>query len=150
MELTSSAFENEGQIPSKYTCDGQNINPPLNISGVPSNAESLVLIMDDHDVPKEIREDGVFDHWVVFNIPPDNREIAEGKEPEGMPGKNTAGKTGYYGPCPPDREHRYFFRLYALDIRLELHATADKLTVEKAMTDHVVDRAYIMGRYERV
>jgi len=150
MELTSSAFKNEETIPVKYTCDGQNISPPLKISGVPTNAESLVLIMDDPDVPKSVREDGMFDHWVVFNIPPDTREIPEGQEPEGMPGKGTSGKTGYYGPCPPDREHRYFFRLYALDTILDLPAKSDKRTVEGAITGHVVDRAYIMGRYDRV
>ena len=150
MELTSSAFENEGSIPIKHTCDGQNISPPLRISAVPSKARSLVLIMDDPDVPKNIRKDGMFDHWVVFNIPPDTREIPEGQEPEGIPGKGTSGKTGYYGPCPPDREHRYFFKLYALDTILDIPANSDKRTVEQAMTDRVIDRAFLMGVYERV
>lgn len=150
MELTSIAFENEGRIPIKYTCDGQNISPPLRISAVPSKARSLVLIMDDPDVPKNVRKDGMFDHWVVFNIPPDTREIPEGKEPEGIPGKGTTGRTGYYGPCPPDREHRYYFKLYALDTILDIPAVSDKRTVEQAMTDHVIDRSFLMGRYERV
>ncbi len=150
MELTTPAFENEGTIPSKYTCDGPNVNPELLISGVPENAKSLVLIMDDPDVPKHIREDGMFDHWVVFNIPPDTTKIAEGKEPEGTPGLGTSGDTGYFGPCPPDREHRYFFKLYALDTTLELPEKTDKVTVEREMTEHVIDKAHLMGLYERV
>lgn len=150
MELSSPAFENEGQIPSKYTCDGANISPELNISGVPANAESLVLIMDDPDVPKHIREDGMFDHWVVFNIPSDTTKIPEGQEPRGTPGLGTSGGTGYFGPCPPDREHRYFFKLYAIDTTLDLPEKSDKVTVERKMTEHVIDKAHLMGRYERI
>jgi len=150
MRLISTAFENEGKIPSKYTCDSDNVSPQLSISEVPAEAQSLILIMDDPDVPKHIREDGMWDHWVVFNIPPDIREIPEGKEPPGTPGLGTNGDTGYFGPCPPDREHRYFFKLYALDTKLDLPEKTDKLSVEKAMTQHVIDQAYLMGRYERV
>ncbi len=150
MKLSSTAFENESRIPSQYTCDGDNISPQLSISEVPAEAQSLVLIMDDPDVPKHIREDGMWDHWVVFNIPADIREIPEGEEPPGTQGLGTNGDTGYFGPCPPDREHRYFFKLYALDIRLDLPEKTDKLSVEKAMTTHVIDQAYLMGRYERV
>ncbi|MCF8026670.1 MAG: YbhB/YbcL family Raf kinase inhibitor-like protein [Desulfobacteraceae bacterium] len=149
MKLTSSAFENEGKIPVKYTCDGENINPPLEITDVPPEAKSLVLIMDDPDVPTHIREEGMWDHWIVFNIPPDTREIKEGREPEGVAGLGTSGDAKYFGPCPPDREHRYFFRLYALDTKLDLPEKTDKVTVEKEMTQHVIDKAYIMGRYER-
>jgi hypothetical protein len=149
MKLTCSVFENEGSIPSKYTCDGENVSPPLQISDVPSDAKSLVLVMDDPDVPKHIREDGMWDHWVVFNIPPDTKEIPEGQEPKGTPGMGTNGSTGYFGPCPPDREHRYFFRIYALDTTLDLPEGTDKVTVEREMTNHVVDRDYLMGRYER-
>ena len=149
MQLTSNAFENEGKIPSKYTCDSDNISPQLTISDVPEAAKSLVLIMDDPDVPKHIREDGMWDHWVVFNIPPDVREIPEGQEPAGTPGIGTNGDTGYFGPCPPDREHRYFFKLYALDTTLDLPEKSNKLSVEKAMTENVIDKAYLMGRYER-
>ena len=150
MKLTSNAFENEGKIPSKYTCDGANVSPQLTIADVPAEAKSLVLIMDDPDVPKHIREDGMWDHWVVFNIPPDVREIPESQEPAGTPGLGTNGDIGYFGPCPPDREHRYFFKLYALDKMLDLPEKTDKVTVEKEMTENVIDKAHLMGRYERV
>ena len=130
MKLTSSGFENEGKIPSKYTCDGKNTNPPLTIAEVPKGTKSLALIMDDPDVPKNIRKDGVWDHWIVFNIPPDLTEIKEGKEPQGTHGLGTGNNTEYYGPCPPDREHRYFFKLYALDCKLELLEKATKRDVE--------------------
>jgi len=150
MKLTSNAFENEGKIPSKYTCDGANVSPQLTIADVPAEAKSLVLIMDDPDVPTHIREDGMWDHWVVFNIPPDVREIPEGEEPAGTPGLGTNGDIGYFGPCPPDREHRYFFKLYALDKMLDLPEKTDKITVEKEMTESVIDKAHLMGRYERV
>jgi Raf kinase inhibitor-like YbhB/YbcL family protein len=149
MKLISSAFENEGKIPGKYTCDGKNISPPLAISDVPTGAKSLVLIMDDPDVPKSIRKDGMWDHWVVFNIPPDTREIPEGQEPEGVPGTGTSGDAHYFGPCPPDREHRYFFKLYALDAMLDLPENSDKTSVEKAMKGHVLAETSLMGKYER-
>jgi Raf kinase inhibitor-like YbhB/YbcL family protein len=149
MELTSSAFEYEGMIPSKYTCDGENISPPLTISGVPAEAKSLILIMDDPDVPTHLREDGMWDHWVVFNIPPDITEIPEGQEPPGTPGLGTGGNTEYYGPCPPDGAHRYFFKLYALDDHLDLPEKTDKITVERSLDGRVIDRAVLMGRYER-
>ena len=150
MELTASAFQNGGKIPSRHTCDGENINPALTITDVPAGTRSLILIMDDPDVPKNIRKDGVWDHWVVYNIPPDIRKIAEGREPPGTPGTGTGGNTGYYGPCPPDREHRYFFRLYALDSMLDLPAGADKTTVERSLAAHVIEKATLMGRYERI
>ena len=120
MKLASKAFAHGESIPAKYTCDGENISPPLEISDVPSEARSLVLIMDDPDVPRNIREDGMWDHWVVFNIPPTIGDIPEASAPEGTPGKGTSGDHGYFGPCPPDREHRYFFKLYALDATLDL------------------------------
>ena len=149
MKLTSSVFSHEGKIPSKYTCDGDNINPPLNITDVPPGAKSLVLIMDDPDVPKTIREDGMWDHWVVFNVPPSVREIAEGVEPPGTHGTGTGGNESYLGPCPPDREHRYFFKLYALEKELDLPKGAKKRDVEKAMQGHIMAEAVLMGRYER-
>ena len=150
MKLTSKVFEHEGKIPSKYTCDGENVNPPLQISGVPENAKTLVLIMDDPDVPPSVRQDQMFDHWVVFNIPPDIENIDEGNEPPGTAGIGTSGQTGYYGPCPPDREHRYFFKLYALDTKLGLSEEADKKAVEKAMDGHIIEKHVLMGRYERI
>jgi Raf kinase inhibitor-like YbhB/YbcL family protein len=149
MELTSSVFNHEGKIPSKYTCDGENCSPRLMISNVPAEAKSLVLIMDDPDVPRNLRKDGLWVHWVVFNIPPSITEIPEGREPEGIHGEGTAGNTGYYGPCPPDREHRYYFKLYALDRMLDLPEKTDKFTLEKEMAEKILEQAVLMGKYER-
>jgi hypothetical protein len=149
MKLTSSTFDHEGKIPSKYTCDGENINPPLTISNVPAQAKSLVLIMDDPDVPKRLRADGMWDHWIVFNIPPNLTEINEGEEPPGVHGIGTSNNLDYFGPCPPDREHRYFFKLYALDTELNLREKATKKQVEKAMEGHIQAKAQLMGRYAR-
>lgn len=149
MRLTSSAFKEGGIIPSVYTCEGKNINPPLEISNVPGSAKSLVLIMDDPDVPPYLRPDGMYDHWVVFNMPPDLHNIAEHAVPKGLEGKNTNGQNGYIGPCPPDREHRYFFKLYALDKMLDLHSGATKSQVEKAMDGHIIAEHHLMGRYEK-
>ena len=149
MKLTSTAFGHQEKIPSKYTCDGANISPPLSISDVPSQAKSLVLIMDDPDVPKRLRKDGMWDHWVVFNIPASLTEIKEGEEPEGTHGIGTSNNLDYNGPCPPDREHRYFFKLYALDTELKLPEQAKKQQVEKAMEGHVLAKTELMGRYER-
>ena len=149
MQLTSSAFAHEALIPARYTCDGDNVNPPLVIAGVPEQAVSLVLIMDDPDVPKHLRPDGMWDHWVVFNIPPQTREIAENSEPEGVHGLGTGNNLEYYGPCPPDREHRYFFKLYALDCKLNLPQGVGKAAVEQAMVGHILAEAQLMGRYNR-
>jgi Raf kinase inhibitor-like YbhB/YbcL family protein len=150
MKISSPAFGNGEKIPSKYTCDGQNINPPLEISQVPEGAKSLVLIMEDPDVPKNLRKDGMWDHWVVFDMPADLRNIAEADTP-GIEGIGTNGKPGYMGPCPPDREHRYFFKLFALDTAsLALDASATKADVRRAMTDHLIAQTELMGRYERV
>ena len=149
MKLSSSVFRHEGKIPSKYTCDGENSSPCLIISDVPAGAKSLVLIMDDPDVPKNLRKDGLWVHWVVFNIPPAIREIPEGREPEGIAGEGTAGNTGYYGPCPPDREHRYYFKLYALDQKLDLPEKTDKATLEREMEESIIEQAVLMGKYER-
>ncbi len=149
MELASSAFSHDSVIPARYTCDGDNINPPLVIGGVPEQAVSLVLIMDDPDVPKHLRADGMWDHWVVFNIPPQTREIAENSEPAGVHGLGTGGNLKYYGPCPPDREHRYFFKLYALDCQLDLAEGVSKAELEQAMAGHVLAQAELMGRYDR-
>lgn len=149
MKLTSRTFDHEGKIPSKYTCDGENTNPPLCFAEVPPDAKSLVLIMDDPDVPKHVREEGMWDHWIIYNIPPDHGDIKEGQEPEGTHGLGTGNNTEYFGPCPPDGEHRYFFKLYALDCELDLPEKSRKLDVEEAMTGHVLDTAVLMGRYTR-
>lgn len=144
LQIASSAFSNNGAIPSKYTCDGDDISPSLVITGVPEGTKSLVLIMDDPDAPV-----GMWDHWVVFNIPPSVSEIAEGQEPQGIHGKGTSGNLEYQGPCPPDREHRYFFKLYALDTELDLKEGVSKKEVEKAMENHILDRTELVGLYER-
>ncbi len=152
MQLTSSAFASNGNIPAKYTCDGENTSPPLQITSVPTAAKSLVLIMDDPDIPDMVKKRytiAVWDHWMVFNIPPTTKNIPEGKNPAGILGKNTGGKNAYAGPCPPDREHRYFFRLYALDTTLTLPEGVAKAEVEKAMEKHILAKAELVGRYER-
>ena len=149
MNISSSAFSENGLIPAKYACDGQNVNPPLEFSGVPAGAKSLALTMDDPDVPKNLLPSGVFDHWVVFNMPPDPTGIGENSTPPGVQGSNGAGKSAYTGPCPPDREHRYFFKLYALDSMLDLPAGATKAQVKAAVQGHILGQAQLIGRYNR-
>ncbi len=149
MKLTSPRFEYGKKIPEEYTCDGKNISPPLEISEVPKEAKSLVLIMEDPDVPKSIREDGMWDHWVVFNIPSEITKIGEGQNPPGKLGINTRNRTSYQGPCPPDKEHRYFFRLFALDADLNLSPGVSKNHVLEAIKNHVLGEAVLMGVYER-
>ncbi|MCP4659212.1 MAG: YbhB/YbcL family Raf kinase inhibitor-like protein [bacterium] len=149
MKLSSPAFEHGERIPSRFTCDGANHAPPLQISDVPPGAKSLVLIMDDPDVPTVLRSDGMWDHWVVFNIPVGTTEIREGEEPDGVHGKGTGGNLAYFGPCPPDREHRYFFKVYALDAELDLPEGATKQEVENALENHLLAKAELMGRYQR-
>lgn len=144
LKLTSSAFGNNGEIPSRYTCDGESVNPPFDISGVDENAKSLVLIVDDPDAPS-----GVWDHWVRFNIPASTTEIKEAVEPEGISGVGTSGNRDYLGPCPSDREHRYFFKLFSLDTSLSLEEGVTKKDVEKAMEGHILQDAELIGRYER-
>ena len=144
LKLTSSAFGNNGEIPSQYTCDGEGINPAFEISGVDANAKSLVLIMDDPDAPS-----GTWDHWVKFNISTSTTKIKEASEPDGVSGVGTSGNKDYLGPCPPDREHRYFFKLFSLDTELELGEGATKKEVESAMEGHILQKAELIGRYER-
>jgi len=144
MKLTSSAFENEGAIPSEFTCDGDGISPPLAISEVPENTKTLALISDDPDAPA-----GMWVHWVVFNIPPDTKEIPQGTEPQGVQGNTDFGRTGYGGPCPPSGTHRYFFKLYALDTELDLPEGSIKGEVEQAMEGHILAQTELMGKYQR-
>lgn len=152
MKLFSPAFEHNGKIPAKYTCDGENISPPFKIENVPANAQSLVLIMDDPDIPdfvsKKINKK-TWDHWIVFNIPANTKEIIEGKNPQGVLGKNTGGKNQYMGPCPPDKKHRYFFKLYALDKMLSLPKGSTKEEVEEAMRGSILFQTNLVGLYER-
>lgn len=145
MKLLSSAFENNQKIPSKYTCDGENVNPPLIITDVPKNAESLVLIVDDPDAPM-----GMWNHWIVFNIDPSIKEISENSVPNGGIEVENSGQRAYYeGPCPPQGTHRYFFKLYALDIKLTLDRNITKDAVENAIKNHVLDKAELIGVYNR-
>ena len=144
LKLTSSVFEHNGKIPSRYTCDGDGINPELRIEGVDEDAKSLVFIMDDPDAPS-----GTWDHWVKFNIATTTTKIAEASEPEGISGIGTSENKSYLGPCPPDGEHRYFFKLFALDSMLELEEGATKKEVESAMEGHVLQNTELIGLYER-
>lgn len=144
MKITSPAFENGGTIPSKYTCDGADLIPPLAFGDVPAGAVSLALVVDDPDAPV-----GTWDHWIVWNLPAATPGVAEGKAPGGTVGLNSWKKTAWGGPCPPDREHRYYFKLYALDAQLQLPAGSTKTALETAMQDHVIGEATLMGRYDR-
>lgn len=144
MKLTSSAFENEGNIPAEFTCDGEGISPPLTIGEVPENTKSLALISDDPDAPA-----GMWVHWVVFNIPPDTKEIPLGTEPQGVQGNTDFGRAGYGVPCPPSGTHRYFFKLYALDTELGLTEGSGKGEVEQAMEGHIIEKAELIGKYQR-
>jgi Raf kinase inhibitor-like YbhB/YbcL family protein len=144
MKIMSSAFQEGANIPSKFTCDGGDVSPPLQIGGVPSAARSLVLIVDDPDAPG-----GLFTHWIVWNIPTQTTTIAEGSAPKGVQGTNDFGKTGYGGPCPPSGTHRYFFKIFALDRELDLPAGAKRAKLDAQMRGHVIAHAEWMGRYAR-
>ncbi len=149
MKIISDAFKNNEMIPAKYTCNGENINPPLEFVDVPEEAVSLILIMDDPDVPVQLREDRMWDHWIKFNIPPTVQKIEEGSEPVGVAGIGTSGNLKYHGPCPPDTKHRYFFKLYALDTKLDLPEGVTKKEVEQAMANHIIAQAQLIGLYEQ-
>ena len=144
MKITSSAFHEGANIPSKFTCDGSDTSPPLQIAGVPSGAKSLVLIVDDPDAPS-----GLFTHWLVWNIPPQTGSIAEGSAPQGVQGANDFGKSGYRGPCPPPGTHRYSFKVFALDHELELRSGAKRSQVDAAMKGHVIAQGELVGRYAK-
>jgi Raf kinase inhibitor-like YbhB/YbcL family protein len=144
MKITSSAFQEGGNIPSKFTCDGGDTSPPLQIAEVPSGAKSLALVVDDPDAPS-----GLFTHWMVWNISPQNNTIAEGSTPKGVHGRNDFGKSGYGGPCPPSGTHRYYFKIFALDRELELPAGAKRSQLDAAMKGHVIGQGELMARYSR-
>ena len=145
-ELTSSAFKHQAAIPQKYTCDGQDISPPLGWSNVPAGVQSFALIVDDPDAPV-----GVWDHWLLFNLPAETQALPEqAAVPAGsQPGKNSWGKLNYGGPCPPGGTHRYFFKLYALDTTLSLKAGATKKQLLQAMQGHILAQAELIGTYSR-
>lgn len=139
--ISSSAFENGTLIPEKYTCDGENINPPLDVAGLSEDAQTLLLIVDDPDAPS-----GTFTHWVVWDIY--QTTIAEDSIP-GIEGVNDANKVSYAGPCPPSGTHRYFFRFYALDLELDIESGSDRTLVEDAMEGHVIAYGELIGTYSR-
>lgn len=144
LTLKSPEFEDEGRIPEKYTCDGANQSPPLWIRGVPEEAKSLVLVLDDPDAPGE-----VFDHWILWNLDPNIDEIEEGQTPDACKGKNDFGKLEYGGPCPPSGTHRYRFKLYALDSKVELPEGSVKEEVEEATEGKALGQTELVGLYSR-
>ena len=149
MRITSRDFVNGGLIPVQYTCDGSSTSPQLSFEGVPRDAKSLALLMFDPDVPKTLIPGGFYDHWVVFNIPPTTAWVDASGTLPGVYGANGSGKPTYAGPCPPDREHRYFFDLYALDEMLGLKRGASKGDVLNAMQGHILSQAELIGRFNR-
>lgn len=142
LQITSPAFGHNQMIPRKYTCQGEDINPPLVIENLPSGTESLVLIVDDPDAPG-----GTWDHWIIYNIPPTGR-IEENSIP-GSQSTNSFGKVNYGGPCPPSGMHRYFFKLRALDTQLAFKGMPSKQELEKVMQEHVLARAELIGLYQK-
>jgi Raf kinase inhibitor-like YbhB/YbcL family protein len=150
MEIKSSSFKHEGMIPAKYTCDGQDISPPLSWSGAPEKTKSFALICDDPDAPV-----GLWVHWVLFDVPaninalPENVPRQEEIAGLGKNGKNTSRHWGYDGPCPPGGTHRYYFKLYALDTIINLKAGLTKDELLAAMKGHILAEAQLMGRYKR-
>jgi Raf kinase inhibitor-like YbhB/YbcL family protein len=146
MKISSSAFDNRGSIPPKYTCDGENINPPLSFSEVPQDAKSLALIVDDPDAPV-----GTFTHWIIWNINPHTLQVPEGQVPQdAQVGVNDFGKNSYGGPCPPSGVHRYQFRLYALDTILQLPANSKRSDLERTMDGHILQELVLTGLYQRI
>jgi Raf kinase inhibitor-like YbhB/YbcL family protein len=145
MKITTPAFQEGGNIPSKFTCDGSDANPPLRFEGAPAEAKSLALIVDDPDAPS-----GLFTHWLIWNIDPKTTAIDENSAPpNAIQGKNDFGKSGYGGPCPPSGTHRYFFKVFALDRKLELPAGSKRAQLDAQMRGHVIAQGELMGRYSR-
>lgn len=144
MKIQSSVFGNNQPVPRKYTCEGEDVSPPLSFSDVPKEAKSIAVVVDDPDAPG-----GVFDHWVVWNIPASTKELPEGAKVEKQ-GKNDFGELRYRGPCPPrGSPHRYRFKAYALDAVLDLPAGIRKSELEKAMERHILAKAELVGTYRR-
>ena len=143
MNLTSPAFESNGSIPSKYTCDGEGISPPLQISGVPAGSRSLALIVYDPDVPKSMKADGRYSHWVVWDLAPGTSALEEHRSG----GVSEGGRAGYIPPCPPNGEHRYIFQLFALDKDLRDTKIYLESDLRRAMQGHIVEQTELVGRY---
>ena len=143
ISVTAPAFQAGADIPAKFTCNGANVNPELKISGVPNEATSLVLIVDDPDAPH-----GLFTHWIVWNIDLKMTDVAENSAPAGgIQGTNDFGKRNYGGPCPPSGTHRYFFKIYALDTKLDLKPSARRAELDAAMRGHTLAQGELMARY---
>jgi len=143
ISISSPAFQAGGDIPAKFTCNGTNVSPELQIGGVPNEAKSLALIVDDPDAPRAL-----FTHWIVWNIDPKTTRVAENSAPTaGVQGTNDFGKRNYGGPCPPSGTHRYFFKIFALDTKLESKPGARRAELDAAMRGHVLAQGELMGRY---
>ncbi|HLF97042.1 MAG TPA: YbhB/YbcL family Raf kinase inhibitor-like protein [Methylococcaceae bacterium] len=152
MNLTSSAFTHQGDIPAVFTCQGRNVSPPLAWNGLPAGTQSLALIVDDPDAPDPAAPKMTWVHWVLYNIPPDAPGLAEGAAalpPGTKEGLNDWKRTGYGGPCPPIGRHRYFHKLYALDTVLPDLGKPDKAKLEKAMQGHILGRSELVGTYQK-
>ena len=154
MSLSSPAFAPGGEIPALFTCEGQDLSPALDWTGVPETAKSLVLIVDDPDAPDPAAPRTTWVHWVLYNLPPAARGLPQGVAPTALPpgtkeGTNDWRRTGYGGPCPPIGRHRYFHKLYALDVVLPDLGTAAKVRVEAAMKGHVIAQAELIGTYQK-
>ena len=151
IKITSSAFEDGGMIPAKYTCDGADVSPPLQLDAVPEGTKSIALICDDPDAPM-----GTWVHWVMWNIPAEKTELAEDVPPDKvLPDGSRQGMTdfrrpGYGGPCPPSGTHRYFFKIYALDTVLDIGADSTKKDLVAAMEGHILEQGQLMGKYKRL
>jgi len=146
MNISSPAFSDGGEIPDDYGYSRENVNPPLEFSGVPEEAESLVLIVDDPDAKEPAGK--IWDHWLMWNIPVETSNIGEGEKPIGSrEGMNDFGERGYGGPHPPDGEHTYRFKLYALDTELDLNDSSEKKDLKKAMDEHIINKALLKGKF---
>lgn len=154
LTVASPAFSNNGEIPKRYTCDGEDISPALQWSGLPEGTKSVALIVDDPDAPDPAAPKMTWVHWVLYNIPPDASGLPEGVGSQDLPGGTKEGlndwkRTGYGGPCPPIGRHRYFHKLYALDIVLPDLGKPTKKALEKAMEGHILSQAELVGTYQR-
>jgi Raf kinase inhibitor-like YbhB/YbcL family protein len=152
--ISSEEFAPDGEIPLRFTCDGEDISPPLVWSGPPEGTKSLALIVDDPDAPDPAAPKMTWVHWVLYNLPPDTLGLSEGIATDELPkgtgqGLNDWKRTGYGGPCPPKGRHRYFHKLYALDVVLPDLGRATKAELEKAMKGHVLAKCELVGTYER-
>ena len=153
-KITSSQFQANGSIPSKYTCEGSDTSPPLEWTDVPSAAKSLALIVDDPDAPDPAKPQRTYVHWVVYSIPPSVTKLEENAAKAGLPsgamqGRNDYKKQTYGGPCPPIGRHRYFFKLYALDSQPTFVTSPTKADLEKAMQGHIIGQTEIVGTYQK-